>query len=106
MPGYRPGQQDKEHTQRPMVRHEDRTVEQRQPHHTHRNHLDLQRNGLMLHEVPDIGTELGMIQQPVIKPLVATKEERGRQQEQRSGGNQRQKDSCDTQSKRNKSQYR
>ena len=89
--GYADGEQDEEQAEGPMLGNEDGAVEQRKPHHADGQDLYLQRNGLMYHEVLNVRSQLRVVHQPVIQPLVTTQEKRCREQKQRSGWQHRQK---------------
>ena len=59
-------QKDEEEAEGPVLSHEDGAVQEGKPDHGDRNDLDLQRDGLMDHEVPDIWSKSRMVHQPVI----------------------------------------
>ena len=80
MDGYADGKQDEEEAEGPMLGNEDGAVEQRKPHHADGQDLYLQRNGLMYHEVLNVRSQLRVVHQPVIQPLVTTQEKRRREQ--------------------------
>ena len=82
--------QDEEQAESPMLCNEDGAVEQRNPDHADGQDLNLQRDGLMYHEVLNVRSQFRMVHQPVIQSLVTTQEKRRREQKQRSGGQHRQ----------------
>ena len=59
-------QKDEEEAEGPVLGYEDGAVQEGKPDHGDRNDLDLQRDGLMDHEVPDIWSKSRMVHQPVI----------------------------------------
>ena len=59
-------QKDEEEAEGPVLGHEDGAVQEGEPDHGDRNDLDLQRDGLMDHEIPDIWSKSRMVHQPVI----------------------------------------
>lgn len=88
-----------------MPGNKDCAVKQRQPERCHRHYLHSQRNGLVLGEVRDVRSEFRMSHQPVMQILVPAQEQRRGQQQERSGGQHRQKCAQDSQSERNQPQY-
>ena len=67
------GNKNEEGSEGPVTRDEHSTIQQCHPEGSDRNHLYSQRDGLVLHKVGNIWSELGMIHQPVIKFPVAAK---------------------------------
>ena len=68
---------DEEEAEGPVLGHEDGTVQEGEPDHCDRNDLDLQRDGLMYHEVLDIWPKSRVVHQPVIQSFMAAQEECG-----------------------------
>ena len=96
------GYGDEEEAESPVLCHEYRAIQQGKPKSRHRYNLYLQRNGLVFHEVGYIRAQLRMILQPVLQSSVATKEKRGREQQQRCSRQDRQKNAKNPQSQRYK----
>ena len=59
-------QQEKEWLQYPMIEEENDGMKDGNPNERDGNNLDPQRNGLVLAEITDIGSELRMIQQTIV----------------------------------------
>lgn len=78
-------QNDEKGSEGPMISHKDRTVKKRDPYKTYGNHLDLQRDGLIFHEIADIWSKFRMVQKPIIQFHVAAQKKGGSQKQQRSG---------------------
>ena len=70
-------QKDEEEAEGPVLGHEDGAVQEGEPDHGDRNDLDLQRDGLMYHEVLDIWPKSRVVHQPVIQSFMAAQEECG-----------------------------
>ena len=83
--------QDEEQAESPMLCNKNGAVEQRNPDHADGQDLNLQRDGLMYHEVLNVRSQLRVVHKPVIQSLVTTQEKRCREQKQRSGRQHRQK---------------
>ena len=59
-------QQEEKRLQHPMIEKENDGMKDGNPNERDGNNLDSQRNGLVLAEVTDIGSELRMIQQTIV----------------------------------------
>ena len=92
-------QKDEEEAEGPVLGHEDGAVQEGEPDHGDRNDLDLQRDGLMGHEVPDIWSKSRVVHQPVIQSFMATQEKRGSKKQQWSRRQNRQEDAENAKSK-------
>lgn len=66
---------NKEKTESPMLCNKYRTVQQGYPDKRHRQNLYPERYCPMYHEILYIRSKSGMVQKPVIKPSVSTKEQ-------------------------------
>ena len=62
--------------QSPVFRYKDGAVEKCQPKSRDGNNLYSQRDGLVLSEISDIGTEFRVIHQPVMQFLVSSQKQR------------------------------
>lgn len=98
-------QKDEEEAEGPVFGHEDGAVQEGEPDHGDRNDLDLQRDGLMDHEVPDIWSKSRMVHQPVIQSFMAAQEECGGKKQQGSRRQDRQEDAKNAESKGKDPQY-
>ncbi len=92
-------QKDEEEAEGPVLGHEDGAVQEGEPDHGDRNDLDLQRDGLMGHEVPDIWSKSRMVHQPVIQSFMTAQEKRGSKKQQWSRRQNRQEDAENAKSK-------
>ena len=59
-------QQEEKRLQNPMIEEENDGMKDGNPNERDGNNLDSQRNGLVLAEITDIGSELRMIQQTIV----------------------------------------
>ena len=60
-------QQEEEWLPNPMIEEENDGMKDGNPNERDGNNLDSQRNGLVLAEITDIGSELRMIQQTIVQ---------------------------------------
>ena len=60
-------QQEEKRLQNPMIEEENDGMKDGNPNERDGNNLDSQRNGLVLAEITDIGSELRMIQQTIVQ---------------------------------------
>lgn len=95
---YCRSENDEEESEDRMLGDEYGAIRQCNPHHRDGYDLDFQWYRLVSHKVPDIRAESGMIKQPVIQILIATKKESRSQKQQRSRRKDRKEYSQNTQS--------
>ena len=88
------------HSHPPLFCNKDCTVEQRYPHHCHRDSLHTQWQCLMLPEVPYVGPQMLVRHQPVIQPLRTAHIHCSRQQKERCCWQHRQANAHNAQYKR------
>ena len=60
-------QSDEKQPEEPMFRYEDGAEKKCDPDHAYRYGLNLERDGFMDHEIPELRSELRMVQKPVIQ---------------------------------------
>ena len=79
-----------EEAEGPMVRDRYGTVDKGDPDHAYGDDLHPQRDGLVLHEIPDVGTKPRMVEKPVIERTGTAKEQCSSKKKERGRGKYRQ----------------
>ena len=91
-------------THPPLLGNEDGAVEQRGPHHCHRDHLHTQGQSLVFPEILYIWAKMLVRHEPLVQPMRAAHIQGSREQQERRSWQHRQKNAHNTQHQRHATQ--